>query len=272
MRQNPLADFTERKAFSNEDLEEFSQLLNNLGERNYNEITKFFEDKYSQKLPNYDKELAKYQEYFEERLLQIASAKNQLKSIFDQGKKDEAKLEDLNERLVIETRDRKIKGAVFRFLKKKREERISLTLRLEESRNHYFNRKILHSFSNWKRATFKNGLQLKLKRRAEEQALAMTEEYMSIINFLQNKILELEDSIKRKRLAKQEFTFQLSKSLLKTISNLSMEVINLNQVNVKDKMSDLNLTNNYMDQLNNILASKMNEVEQLRIRRAREEV
>jgi len=40
--------------------------------------------------------------------------------------------------------------------------------------------------------------------------------------------------IKIKRAAKGEFAFALSKNLLKTISNLSLEVMSLNQMALKD--------------------------------------
>jgi hypothetical protein len=44
--------------------------------------------------------------------------------------------------------------------------------------------------------------------------------------------------IKLKRAAKGEFAFALSKNLLKTISNLSLEVMSINQMGMKDGESD----------------------------------
>jgi len=44
--------------------------------------------------------------------------------------------------------------------------------------------------------------------------------------------------IKVKRAAKGEFTFALSKNLLKTISNLSLEVMSLNQISLRDGEAD----------------------------------
>ena len=44
------------------------------------------------------------------------------------------------------------------------------------------------------------------------------------------KIAETEELIRIKKSAKAEFTYSLSRNLLKTISNLSMEVVSLNQV------------------------------------------
>ena len=50
---------------------------------------------------------------------------------------------------------------------------------------------------------------------------------------LRSKISETEDLVRIKKLAKSEFASSLSKNLLKTISNLSMEVMSLNQVIIK---------------------------------------
>jgi hypothetical protein len=41
--------------------------------------------------------------------------------------------------------------------------------------------------------------------------------------------------IKVKKAAKGEFAYSLSKNLLKTISNLSMEVMSLNQISIRDE-------------------------------------
>jgi len=51
---------------------------------------------------------------------------------------------------------------------------------------------------------------------------------MLIINELKAKIAEIEELIKVRRKARMEFSFSMSKNLLKTISNLSLEVMNLN--------------------------------------------
>jgi len=49
-----------------------------------------------------------------------------------------------------------------------------------------------------------------------------------MVKMLRTKIGEAEDLIAIKRNAKAEFSYSLSRNLLKTISNLSMEVITLN--------------------------------------------
>lgn len=56
-----------------------------------------------------------------------------------------------------------------------------------------------------------------------------------MIALLQENIKHVEEEILRKRQARKEFSFNLSRNLLKTISNLSMEVVSLNQYAIKDK-------------------------------------
>ncbi len=53
-------------------------------------------------------------------------------------------------------------------------------------------------------------------------------DYLDIIKVLRSKIAETDDLITIKKNAKAEFSYSLSRNLLKTISNLSMEVISLN--------------------------------------------
>jgi hypothetical protein len=70
-------------------------------------------------------------------------------------------------------------------------------------------------------------------------------EFLGVIALLQENIKNVEDQILKKRQARKEFSFNLSRNLLKTISNLSMEVVSLNQFAIKDKE-----LSNELDQIN----------------------
>jgi hypothetical protein len=59
--------------------------------------------------------------------------------------------------------------------------------------------------------------------------------------------------IKLKRAAKGEFAFALSKNLLKSISNLSLEVMSLNQMALRDGESDENETRKFMKSVDNVI-------------------
>jgi hypothetical protein len=64
--------------------------------------------------------------------------------------------------------------------------------------------------------------------------MSIHEQYQSIITILKNKITETDQVIKVKKAAKGEFAYALSKNILKTISNLSLEVMSLNQMSLRD--------------------------------------
>jgi hypothetical protein len=63
--------------------------------------------------------------------------------------------------------------------------------------------------------------------------------------------------IRVKKAAKGEFAYALSKNLLKTISNLSLEVMSLNQVTLKDQQFDESTTHNFMAQINSVIHEKL---------------
>lgn len=63
-----------------------------------------------------------------------------------------------------------------------------------------------------------------------------------------------------KKVAKGEFAFALSKNLLKSISNLSLEVMNLNQMALRDGEWSEEGTNNFMRQVDTVIKEKIIKV------------
>lgn len=59
---------------------------------------------------------------------------------------------------------------------------------------------------------------------------------------MKDKIAKLDDLITIKKQAKAEFAYSISRNLLKVISNLSVEVMSLNQVSLKDQKVDMSDT------------------------------
>ena len=68
--------------------------------------------------------------------------------------------------------------------------------------------------------------------------------------------------IKVKRAAKGEFAFALSKNLLKSICNLSLEVMSLNQMTLRDGECDENETKKFMKSVNGVISEKLNKVKE----------
>jgi hypothetical protein len=57
-------------------------------------------------------------------------------------------------------------------------------------------------------------------------------EYSTIVLALDKEIEEKRRILEMKRLARKEFTYSLSRQMMKSISNLSMEAMNLNQIDL----------------------------------------
>ena len=66
--------------------------------------------------------------------------------------------------------------------------------------------------------------------------------------------------IKIKKAAKGQFAFALSKNLLKTISNLSLEVMSLNQMGLRDGECEEGETKKFMKTVDNVISEKLGKV------------
>ena len=76
--------------------------------------------------------------------------------------------------------------------------------------------------------SYKNALNRRWKNKHEVHIQEIRNEYMSVMNKLKLNIAEVEELVKIRRKSRMEFSFSLNKKLLKSISNLSLEVMNLN--------------------------------------------
>jgi hypothetical protein len=72
--------------------------------------------------------------------------------------------------------------------------------------------------------------------------------------------VESDEMIKIKKAAKGEFAFALSKNLLKTISTLSLEVMSLNQMSLRDGECDEKETRQFMSNVDSIINDKLSKV------------
>lgn len=99
-----------------------------------------------------------------------------------------------------------------------------------------------------------------MKRETEKDISCIHEQYQSIINILKAKISETDDMIRVKRAAKGEFAFALSKNLLKTISNLSLEVMSLNQMSLRDGEAEESDTKQFMENVDQVISDKLGKV------------
>ena len=70
----------------------------------------------------------------------------------------------------------------------------------------------------------------------------------------------MEELIRLKKAAKGEFAYALSKNLLKTISNLSMEVMSLNQMSLKDGEVPEGDARAFMSSVDGMIKDKLKEI------------
>lgn len=112
------------------------------------------------------------------------------------------------------------------------------------------------------RLTYKEGYEQTVRRETERDIQSIHEQYQSIIDILKNKIRETDEMVKVKRAAKGEFAFALSKNLLKTISNLSLEVMSLNQMSLRDGEADEHETRKFMKTVDSVIGDKLAQVRQ----------
>ena len=70
----------------------------------------------------------------------------------------------------------------------------------------------------------------------------------------------MEELIRLKKAAKGEFAYALSKNLLKTISNLSMEVMSLNQMSLKDGEVPGGDARAFMSSVDGMIKDKLKEI------------
>jgi len=112
----------------------------------------------------------------------------------------------------------------------------------------------------WKHLISTDGIENRFKRKYEMDLNSYKEEYLEMIALLQTNIKQTDDEIYTRRLARKEFSFNLSRNLLKTISNLSMDVVSLNQYSIKDKETSADL-----DLMNQTIKAKLKELDKVKL-------
>ena len=90
--------------------------------------------------------------------------------------------------------------------------------------------------------------------------MGLHEQYQSIVNILKDKVSEVDELITIKKAAKGEFAYALSKNLLKTISSLSMEVMSLNQMSLRDGEVPEGDTRAFMSSVDSMIKDKLKEI------------
>jgi len=87
-------------------------------------------------------------------------------------------------------------------------------------------------------------------------SLASRQDYINIIGALRQKVEDAEKLLRIKQNAKAEFAYNLQRNLMKSISNLSVEVIAINQMVLKDQRIDNSQTQKFLDHVSKVVGEK----------------
>ena len=116
------------------------------------------------------------------------------------------------------------------------------------------------AFFPWRALTYKDGYASTVRVETQKDISSIHEQYGAIVEILKTKISEVDEVTRLKRAAKGEFAFALSKNLLKSISSLSMEVMSLNQMALRDGECDEKDTRVFMKEVDNMIGEKLGKV------------
>jgi hypothetical protein len=112
--------------------------------------------------------------------------------------------------------------------------------------------------------TYKEGFANTVRKEAEKDVAHIQTQYQGIIEILKQKIKETDEVIRVKKAAKGEFSYALNKNLLKTISNLSLEVMSLNQMSLRDGEWSEEPTQKFMQEVDAVIKEKLLKVREYR--------
>lgn len=226
----------------------------------FNEIANFTADSLQTKLTDINIEMKRLKDLFKLNRQKLKTNKADLGIKMKEIQQEELKRTNQLDSVVDAIARKQLKAVtfrswvIFRNAKKFRRDIIEFctkyrTRRLQDK-----------TFNEWKYMITKFGIEMKLKKKYEQDLNMYKEEHLHVIALMQENIKNVEDEILRKRQARKEFSYNLSRNLLKTISNLSMEVVSLNQYAIKDK--DMA---NELEAQNILIKQKLKDLENIKI-------
>ena len=132
---------------------------------------------------------------------------------------------------------------------------------LEQQMDDIYKRNLFKkAFFPWRTLTYKDGYANTVREATQKDINSIHTQYSAIVDILKSKITEVDEMTRLKRAAKGEFAFALNKNLLKSISNLSLEVMSLNQMALRDGECDENDTKKFMKDVGNVIGDKLSKV------------
>jgi hypothetical protein len=255
---------TQAERFTGSDQRDYEALLAGLRSHVLAQLTQFFEQRRARKEGTFEEHI----DAFDAGGTDIRERMHRLKEKIERGflalkKKEQIKTE-LQEHMMDAFFMNKQTKKIFLYIKKYAVHKQNKRKNLDEMREKFRRQMLKKSFLPWRALGYKEGYENTIRGSAESDLNSIHTQYKGIISLLKAKISETDDLIKIKKAAKGEFAYALNRDLLKTISNLSLEVISLNQVVLKDQNQDRQQTAAFMDEINRLLQSKFDKINEYR--------
>ncbi|CAK84918.1 unnamed protein product (macronuclear) [Paramecium tetraurelia] len=278
--QERITQISTEVQFNPQDNKEFNDLLNEIKQETLRKLHAFYELKVNNKTNVYQQELSNCSTNYTELQQQVLEHQEIVKEKINQNLQKREQYDKLAIRMVLNYERLKLYKKYYKSLKQ-------YATRKRKSRQAKFDAYQKYQlglqtkvFYYWRSTCHKTGYQTMLITQAAKEikniqqckVIQITLEFIDIVKILKAKIAETEEQIQIKKNAKAEFSYNLSRNLLKTISNLSMEVMSLRQVTIKGKKVQQILDNQinndentkFLKEVNGLIQSKLSSIQQFK--------
>ncbi|CAD8138180.1 unnamed protein product [Paramecium octaurelia] len=262
--QERITQISTEVQFNPQDNKEFNDLLNEIKQDTLRKLHAFYELKVNNKTNVYQQELSNCSTNYSELQQQVLEQQEIVKEKINQNLQKREQYDKLAIRMVLNYERLKLYKKYFKSL-------IQYADRKRKSRLAKFNAYQKYQlglqtkvFYYWRSTCHKTGYQTMLISQAAKEIKNIQSQFIDIVKILKAKIAETEEQIQIKKNAKAEFSYNLSRNLLKTISNLSMEVMSLHQVTIKDNQINNDENTKFLKEVNGLIQTKMNSIQQFK--------
>ncbi|CAD8140698.1 unnamed protein product [Paramecium pentaurelia] len=262
--QERITQISTEVQFNSQDNKEFNDLINEIKQDTLRKLHAFYELKVNNKTNVYQQELSNCSNNYSELQQQVLEHQEIVKEKINQNLQKREQYDKLAIRMVLNYERLKLYKKYYKSLKQ-------YATRKRNSRQAKFNAYQKYQlglqtkvFYYWRSTCHKTGYQTMLINQSAKEIKNIQSQFIDIVKILKAKIAETEEQIQIKKNAKAEFSYNLSRNLLKTISNLSMEVMSLHQVTIKDNQINNDENTKFLKEVNGLIQSKLNSIQQFK--------
>ncbi|CAK56313.1 unnamed protein product (macronuclear) [Paramecium tetraurelia] len=262
--QERITQISTEVQFNPQDNKEFNDLLNEIKQDTLRKLHAFYELKVNNKTNVYQQELSNCSTNYSELQQQVLEQQEIVKEKINQNLQKREQYDKLAIRMVLNYERLKLYKKYFKSLKQYADRKSKSRLAKFNAYQKYQLGLQTKVFYYWRSTCHKTGYQTMLITQAAKEIKNIQSQFIDIVKILKAKIAETEEQIQIKKNAKAEFSYNLSRNLLKTISNLSMEVMSLHQVTIKDNQINNDENTKFLKEVNGLIQTKMNSIQQFK--------